>query len=220
MLKTFRDKIKMRKRINKKLGMIVGIAGLLIMLISFSSAFGVSTSYWDENPLKIAPGESKIVKLGLQNKVGDEDITFKAKLTNDGEGIATIVDENLDYFVPLGESNEVTIQIEVPEDANKGITHTITISFTQVSSGEGGMVRLAGGVVSKFPVEIVGEEESELYDPEAKEKGLSGFLDDCSYLNSRCIGNPRYYKEEKDQEKVIIISKNTPTNFKYIILFS
>ena len=40
-------------------------------------------------------------------------------------------------------------------------------------------VRLAGGVVSKFPVEVVGEKESELYEPPKVEagdkKGLSGF---------------------------------------------
>ncbi len=160
--------------INKKFGIVVGVAGLLIMMVSLVNAFGVSTAYWDDNPLKIAPGESKIVVLGLQNKVGTEDVTLKAKLTSDGEGIATLTDANLEYFVPLGGGNSVTIQIEVPEDADKGITHTITVSFTQVASGEGGMVRLTGGIVSKFPVEIVGEEESELYDPEAK-KGLSGF---------------------------------------------
>lgn len=172
MLKTLQNKIKMREKMNKKLGMIVGVAGLLIMMISLVNAFGVSTPYWDENPLKIAPGESKTVVLGLQNKVGTEDVTLTANITNDGEGIATLIDENLDYFVPLGGGNSVTIQIEVPEDTNKGITHKITVSFSQVSSGEGGMVRLAGGVVSKFPVEVVGEEESELYNPEAK-KGLS-----------------------------------------------
>ena len=164
----------MRKRINKKFGIVVGVASLLIMMISLVNAFGVSTSYWDENPLKIAPGESKTVVLGLQNMVGNEDMTLKAELTGDGEGIATLVDENLDYFVPLGGGNSVTIQIEVPEDANKGVTHQITVSFTQVASGEGGMVRLAGGIVSKFPVEIVGEKESELYEP-GEEKGLSGF---------------------------------------------
>ena len=165
----------MEKIMNKKFGILIGVAGLLIIMISLVNAFGVSTSYWGDNPLKIAPGESKIVVLGLQNKVGTEDMTLKANLTNDGEGIATLVDENLEYLVPIGGGNEVTIQIKVPEDADKGITHTITVSFTQIApEGEGGMVRLTGGIVSKFPVEIVGEKESELYNPEAK-KGLSGF---------------------------------------------
>ena len=174
MLKILQKKIEKMKtsRYIPIIGLFVFIT---IMLISFSSAFGVSTAYWDDNPLKIAPGESKIVVLGLQNKVGNEDVILEAELTNDGGGIATLVDENLDYFVPLGGSNTVTIKIEVPEDAEMGITHTITVSFTQVASGEGGMVRLAGAIVTKFPVEVVGEEESELYlQPEPK-KGLSGF---------------------------------------------
>lgn len=166
----------MEKMVNKKFGIIFGLVGLLILMISLVNAFGVSTSYWDENPLKIAPGESKTVVLGLQNGVGTEDVTLTAKLTSDGEGIATLVDKNLDYFVPLGGGNSVTIQIKVPEDAEKGITHTIIVSFSQISSGEGGMVRLAGGIVSKFPVKIVGEEESELYNPEETKKGVSGLF--------------------------------------------
>ncbi len=160
---------------NKKIGMIVGAVGLLVMMSLFASAFGVSTSYWDENPLRIAPGESITVSLGLQNGGGGtEDITLRAELTNDGGGIATLVDEDLDYFVPVGGGVGVPIRIELSEDAETGITHQITVSFTQVASGEGGMVRLTGGVVSNLPVEVVGEEESELYTPEAK-KGLSGF---------------------------------------------
>ena len=174
-IKNITKKIKMEKMMKKKFGIVLGVTCLLIMMISLVNAFGVSSSYWSTNPLKIAPGESKVVVLGLQNGVGTEDVTLKAELTSDGEGIATLIDENLDYFVPLGGANDVHIQIEVPEGAGKGITHTIIISFTQVTSGEGGMVRLAGAIVSAFPIEIVGEEESELYDPEAK-KGLSGLL--------------------------------------------
>lgn len=161
---------------NKKIGMIVGVVGLLVMMSLLVSAFGASTAYWDDRPLKLAPGESKTVSLGLQNGGGGtEDITLKAELTNDGGGIATMVDENLDYFVPLGGGVGVPVRIEVPEDTKIG-TYQITVSFTQVASGEGGMVRLAGGVVSNFPVEVVGEKESELYvtQPEVKE-GLSGF---------------------------------------------
>ncbi|KKK94889.1 hypothetical protein LCGC14_2678300 [marine sediment metagenome] len=149
---------------NKKIGMIVGAVGLLVMMGLFASAFGASTSYWDDRPLKLAPGESKTVSLGLQNGGGGtEDITLRAELTNDGGGIATMVDEDLNYFVPVGRGAAVPVRIEVPEDAETGITHTITVSFTQVASGEGGMVRLTGGIVSKFPVEVVGEKESELY---------------------------------------------------------
>ena len=150
------------RKINKKFGMIIGTVGLLVLMGLFVSAFGASTAYWDERPLKLAPGESKTVSLGLQNAGGaTENITLRAELTNDGGGIATMVDENLDYFVPVGGGVSVPIKIEVPQDAERGVTHQIIVSFTQVSTGQGGeMVTLAGGIVSKFPVEIVSYEES------------------------------------------------------------
>lgn len=150
-----------------KMDRYITITGLfvftIIILISFSSAFGVSTAYWDDNPLKLAPGESKVVTLILQNKVGSENVTLRAELTNDGDGIATLTDENLDYFVLLGTSAEVHVKIEIPEDSVIRGVHQVTISFIQVASGEGGMVRVAGGFISKLPVEIVGSEESDIY---------------------------------------------------------
>ncbi len=158
----------MKKIINKRLGMVVGVVSLLVMSLFFVSAFGVSTSYWDGNPLKLAPGESMIVTLGLQNGVGSENVTLRANLTSDGDGIATFVDENLDYFVPLGGGAGVPVKIEIPEDENIPSTHQITILFMQVSSGGEGMVSVAGGFTAKFPVEIVVEGESELYVPKPK----------------------------------------------------
>ena len=155
----------MKKRINKKLGIVLGVFGLFITMIFLVSAFGISTPYWDDNPLKLAPGESKIVSLGLQNNVGTEDVTLRAVLTNDAGGIATIIDENLDYFVPLGGSAVVSIKVEVPEDAeNTDPLREVALDFTQIGvEGSGGPVTLAGGFTTKFPVRIVGFTESELY---------------------------------------------------------
>ena len=161
------------KKINKKFGMIITVISLLIIIISLINAFGVSTSYWDDNPLKLAPGESKTVLLGLQNKVGNEDVTLRAELTSDGDGIAILIDENLDYFVPLGSGADVPIKVEIPEDIKIGGIRKIAISFIQISSKEGGMVRLTGGFTSKFPVEVVGVEDSELYSPPELKKTTS-----------------------------------------------
>ena len=146
----------------------------LLMMMSIISAFGVGNSYWDDRPLKIAPGESKVVIMTLQNMVGDEDMTFKAKIIDDGGGIASFVDKDSEYSVPLGTEVNVPVQIEISEDTEIGGRKKIVVSFTQISVGGGGMVSLIGGVVSNFPVEIVVEEESELYTPETK-KGLSVF---------------------------------------------
>ena len=172
---SLKNKNKMKKTINKKLGIAFGTFGLFIMMAFIVSAFGISTPYWDDNPLKLAPGESKIVTLGLQNNVGDIDVTLKAVLTNDAGGIATIIDESLEYFVPLGGSAVVSIKVEIAEDAvNTDPLREIALSFTQIGVEGKGVVTLAGGFTSKFPVEIVGFEESELYvEPVPKEKLFS-----------------------------------------------
>lgn len=154
----------MKKRVNKKLGILLGSFNLFIMMAFLVSAFGVSTPYWDDNPLKLAPGESKIVTLGLQNKVGSEDVTLRAVFTNDAGGIATVIDESLDYFVPLGGSAVVSIRVEVPEDAeNTAPLREVALSFTQIGVEDEGTVTLAGGFTTKFPVKIVGFEESDIY---------------------------------------------------------
>ncbi|MBU2562490.1 MAG: hypothetical protein KKF68_02410 [Nanoarchaeota archaeon] len=162
----------MEKNHNEKLQKIIGVISLFIIMISFVNAFGVSTPYWDGYPLKIAPGESTTVGLGLQNMVGEENITLRAKITSDGDGIASLSDENLDYFVPLGKKEGVgaSIKISIPKDAEVNKIYQIIISFKQVSSGEGGMVRVAGGITTKFPVEVVGPEESVLFREEPENK--------------------------------------------------
>jgi len=155
----------MKKRINKKLGIVLGTFSLFITMVFLVSAFGISTPYWDDNPLKLASGESKIVTLGLQNQVGTEDVTLRAELTNDAGGIATIIDGSLDYFVPLGGSAVVSIKVEVPEDAeNTNPLREVALSFTQIGvAGSGGPVTLSGGFTTKFPISIVDFTESELY---------------------------------------------------------
>ena len=133
-----------------------------ILIASLVTAFGVAIPYWESPewyPLKLASGESKIVVLTLQNS-GDGDATFRANLTS-GSEIATLIDENLDYSVPSGEINKlVNIKVEIPEGAELQARYKITVSFQQVSLGEGGMVSLATGLTASFPVEIVNYSES------------------------------------------------------------
>lgn len=150
---------------------------ILAMLIPLSNASGVATPYWDGNPLKLAPGESKIVSLALQNMVGDEDITLKAELLNDGGGIATLLEDDLIYFVPFGENNvPVNIKIDVPENIEIGGVRDIVLAFSQVSGDEEGMVQLVSGFTTKFPVNVVIPEESELYKVEPEEPTSNKFL--------------------------------------------
>src|SRR3972149_7438259 len=147
---------------NKKTQFLALFALLVIIILPLITAFGVAIPYWDSPewyPLKLAPGESKIVTLTLQN-TGEQDMTFRARLTS-GSEIATLIDKNLDYSVPSGEVNkQVSIQVEIPENADLKSQYEISVSFQQVSSGGSGMVSLATGIVASFPVEIVGYGES------------------------------------------------------------
>ena len=107
----------MKEQINRKIGMTTII--LIILSISFISAFGVSSSYWKGNPLLIAPGDTKTISLRLQNMVEDgEDITVRAILT-DGFEIAST--EEKDYLVRAGtKDTEVPIKISIPSDMPLG----------------------------------------------------------------------------------------------------
>ena len=144
---------------------ILPLAVLLIILMSsLTMAFGVAIPYWDSPewyPLKLAPGESKIVQLTLQN-TGEEDMIVKASIT--GSSIAQLDDKNNEYAIPSGEINKlVNIKVEIPKDTKIGERYKIYSSFHQISTGEGGMIKMAGALTVNFPVEVVGKEESELY---------------------------------------------------------
>lgn len=147
------------------------IISMLLLSFAVVSAFGVSTPYWDENPLRLAPGESTVVQMVLQNRAGNAgDTTLRAKIIDDGYGIATLADENLDYFVPFGSDNViVNVNVTVSQDVARGGIRDVVVSFTQIDTTSGnGMVSVSGGFTSKFPVFVVAPEESVLYTPKEK----------------------------------------------------
>ncbi len=144
----------------KKKRVLILSAFILVLSISLITAAGIARPYWDDNPLKLAPGESKIVQLTLQN-TDPEDMSLAATIESE---IATLKDKSNEYSVPSGEINKkVNIDVEVPEDAKVGTIYKVVASFKQIASGEGGMIRMTGAFTSNFPVEVVGEQESELY---------------------------------------------------------
>jgi len=156
------------EKMKYKLATTFTLMGLFLFSISIVSAFGASTPYWDENPLRLALGESTIVNLALQNMVGSgEDITLRAILTNDGGGIASLVDVDLDYFVAFGRDDvSLPISVTIPEDSAMGGARNIELSFMQVASDEGGMLTVSGGFTTRIPVYVVVPQESVLFEEE------------------------------------------------------
>lgn len=147
--------------VNKVKTLILCILAIFVLLASFISAFGVSSHYWGDNPLKLAPGESKEVVLGLQNMVGGEDLTLEAMVTNDEGIIASIADEKSIYSVPFGtKDREILVNVSVPGDAEAGKIYKVIVSLRQISTEGGGMLQITGGVTSTIPVQIVSFEES------------------------------------------------------------
>ena len=127
----------------------------------FAFASGVASPYWNGNPLKLSPGQSSIVDLSLQNMVGSDNITLNASISS-GTEIASILGDS-QYNVPLGSNNvPVQIKIQVPNSAKIGASYDVEILFSQVSSGQGGMLNVASAFTTSIPVEVVGSNESSL----------------------------------------------------------
>lgn len=124
----------------------------ILMIIPLVNAFGVSTPFWGEHQLVMAPGETKDAYVELQNMVGDEDITLKAEITK-GSEIATLIDPSTEYLIPSGTRDvKVNIQVTMPKNVPLESTYNIEVSFKQVTEAQGGMMQMAGGVGTTIPV--------------------------------------------------------------------
>ena len=87
------------------------LVAMLVLILPSAYAFGVTSPYWDTKPLSLHPGESIDFALILQNMVGDQDLTFKAKIVQGAE-ITQLTDPSNIYFVPFG-SNDVRVHVRV-----------------------------------------------------------------------------------------------------------
>jgi hypothetical protein len=136
------------------------LAGVLVItLLSLINASGVSSPYWPENPLQLNPGETRVINLTLQNMVGNEDITFQAKLSSQ-DNVATLLNANAEskYLVPFGSKDvPIVIQIQVPSNAKVGSKYNVDVLLNEVSSSQGGMLHVTSSVSTSFPVEVIGK---------------------------------------------------------------
>ena len=110
---------------------------LLLAMISLISAFGISSPYWQGNPLTMEKGETKTINLNLQNMVGEEDITVKAEITQ-GADIAFLEQDT--FFIKAGTSNTtIPLKITIPSNIKED-NKTIKIDFKKISNDKGGVV--------------------------------------------------------------------------------
>ncbi len=140
-------------KVEKKLFIIFSIFSI-IYFINFVSAFGVTSPYWDVNPLVLSPGDKTNVQMELQNMVGETNMTVDGKIVS-GSEIATITDEDTKYFVPFGRKDvKVNIEISIPENATIGSNYSVGASFTTINTQETGSFGLGSSIEKYFPVYI------------------------------------------------------------------
>lgn len=130
---------------------------MALMLISMVSSFGVSVAYWDiepPRPLKIAPGEIKIVEINLQNNLDENDVNVLGELIH-GESIASFEDK---IYVVKGKTSDMIIPltIKIPKDAKPGETTKIRVEFKTIPPGTSGAVAMGVGMGVSFDTIVTG----------------------------------------------------------------
>ncbi|MBI2451561.1 hypothetical protein HYV50_00615 [Candidatus Pacearchaeota archaeon] len=133
-----------------------GICSLFLIIILSSGVISpgvASPPYGPESPLELVPGESKSLDFILQN-AGGEDIKFRVTLTQ-GEAIARLTDNNLEYLVPAGRTDvKVPVLVSIPEEAVLGSEHTVGISVEEIPVTSEGTLQFATRYGSSFPVVV------------------------------------------------------------------
>src|SRR3989344_4267048 len=125
---------------------------LAVFLVSSVLAAGATTPYWKGT---LSPGEKKVIYFGLQNGIGDSNITIRASISK-GNEVASLVDSDTDYLVPLGKDEiKVPVKIQISKEARIGEKYQITVSFKTVESGEGQPLALGQAFDSSTEVTVV-----------------------------------------------------------------
>lgn len=155
----------------------ITIGMILVMAVLSATtvlAFGVSSPYWEGNPLTICPGETKTALLGYQNLgEGVADVTIKAEITR-GNEIASLKEQ--DYVVAANtRDTQVDIDVSIPESAPIGAEYKITLTSRTVTPGTEGGVGLGVGIDTTFDVLVVEKPavQEEILAEETPETGLA-----------------------------------------------
>jgi len=145
---------------------------ILINIIGFVNALGVSAPYWSTNPLELFPGESKDVEFTLQN-IDARAIKVHVELTS-GSEVATLTKE--EYTVSAESNSKATVKVKIPQNTQYGKEYIVKLQFRQVKVETEGMVQLASGIDTSFPVIVKAPLASEPIIEEEKPALTNSFL--------------------------------------------
>ena len=128
-----------------------------LALVGFSSAAGVATSIWQENPLKVNPGQEGYIEIWLQNMVGDEDLIFEIEYEDNPGGVTRL--DRMRYEVSSGRSDVlVKLNYNIPEDAPIGQIYNVRLLFRATNPDVTGGIRSVPAFGRVFPIHVVEEE--------------------------------------------------------------
>jgi len=135
---------------------------LLILGISFVSAFSVSAPYMENKILYLTldSGETDL-QFVLQNGGGStEDISIRTTILK-GSEIISIVDEEQTYLVHPGDKVPVNLKITLPEDAKAGDSYAVALSFATVTVTGSGEFGFGTGQEQRFTAKVISKPEVE-----------------------------------------------------------
>ncbi len=140
-------------KINKEIHLIITFLLLGILLIGTISAFAVSSKYWEENPLKINPGETQKAFIVLQNMAGTETVNARVTILQ-GSEIATMDEPGKIYEIFLGEKVQVNFTVTVPLESQIGGNYSIIFDISTVNAQGAGTMGIGTGAQKTIPVVI------------------------------------------------------------------
>jgi len=139
---------------NNKNKIYASLAMLLLLGISFVSAFSVAYPYMGESKQLIIPLDSKVTDLQfvLQNGGATEDTDVQVNILS-GSEVLSLVEESNIYAIHPGQKVPVNLRITLPENATVGDSYNIKLEFITVAKGGG----FAFGTAQEQSFKVVAE---------------------------------------------------------------
>lgn len=131
---------------------------LSILISSNALAWGIGTTYSDNHPLKVYPGDTREVYFLLRGD-SDKDNIVDVIITQGGD--ISKLDYEREYLIPKNSGTYINITLEIPQDMEAGTIRKIEIKATSKEAGTG-TLGLRKSIRKSFPVEIVERPKREI----------------------------------------------------------
>ena len=108
---------------------------LLIVVLPFMNAFGISMSYDENKPFIIAPGETKYIDFTILSSSKEKPAKLSLEILSN-EKIASLTDKTSEYNLASGGEIKSKIKIKAPSEAINGTEYSVTLLIKDTTSSE------------------------------------------------------------------------------------